>query len=75
MYIAGATVLDGRLYVIGGSSGNVGLRTCDVYDPETNEWTIISKMHHSKQELTFPLSPTHNLSLSKCPPDYLTHKV
>lgn len=43
---AGVCALDGKIYCIGGNStGQNGIRQCDVYDPETNEWKSIAPLH------------------------------
>jgi N-acetylneuraminic acid mutarotase len=36
---AGAAVLGGKLYVVGGRSGTAYLKTVEAYDPATNAWT------------------------------------
>jgi influenza virus NS1A-binding protein len=43
---AGVCSLDGKLYCVGGNStGQNGIRQCDVYDPETNKWTSIAPLN------------------------------
>lgn len=43
---AGVCALNGKIYCIGGNStGQNGIRQCDVYDPETNKWTAIAPLH------------------------------
>ena len=42
---SGVTVLDNKLYVIGGWFGQSGVKDCDMYDPETNVWTCIAKLN------------------------------
>ncbi|XP_036358022.1 kelch-like protein 5 [Octopus sinensis] len=40
----GVTVFDGRIYVLGGFDGSCRLRTAEMYDPDTDQWTYISSM-------------------------------
>lgn len=42
--IAGVCSLEGKIYCIGGWNGQVGIKQCDIYDPETNQWTTIAPM-------------------------------
>lgn len=43
---AAVCALDGKIYCIGGNStGQNGIRQCDVYDPETNKWTSIAPLN------------------------------
>ncbi|KAG5681658.1 hypothetical protein PVAND_011072 [Polypedilum vanderplanki] len=42
----GVCAFNGKLYCIGGNStGQNGIRQCDVYDPETNKWTSIAPLN------------------------------
>lgn len=42
----GVCALNGKLYCVGGNStGQNGIRQCDVYDPETNKWTSIAPLN------------------------------
>lgn len=41
---AGAAVLDGFLYVVGGFDNNIPLNSVEKYDPETDMWTNLSSM-------------------------------
>eukprot|EP00565_Helicotheca_tamesis_P008516 CAMPEP_0185725730 /NCGR_PEP_ID=MMETSP1171-20130828/1913_1 /TAXON_ID=374046 /ORGANISM="Helicotheca tamensis, Strain CCMP826" /LENGTH=237 /DNA_ID=CAMNT_0028393923 /DNA_START=26 /DNA_END=736 /DNA_ORIENTATION=- len=40
-------VLDGKLYVMGGSDGNNSLYSAEVYDPATQQWTLLNDMNTS----------------------------
>ncbi|UYV72134.1 KLHL18 [Cordylochernes scorpioides] len=40
----GATSLYNRLYVCGGYDGISSLNTVECYNPETNEWAMVSSM-------------------------------
>lgn len=42
--ISGVCELGGKLYCIGGWNGQVGIRQCDVFDPETQQWTNIAPL-------------------------------
>jgi influenza virus NS1A-binding protein len=43
---AGICALNGKLYCVGGNStGQNGIRQCDVFDPETNKWTSIAPLN------------------------------
>jgi kelch-like protein 17 (actinfilin)/kelch-like protein 20 len=50
---AGAAVLNGRLYVAGGSSGNTvtsnHLRSVERYDPSTNSWETVAPMSTTRR--------------------------
>lgn len=41
---ASAAELDGRVYVCGGFNGTEPMETTEMYDPVTNEWTMITPM-------------------------------
>lgn len=43
--IVGVSVLDGKIYCIGGWSGQDGMKACHVYDPDTKEWTKIAPLN------------------------------
>lgn len=48
---AGICALNGKLYCIGGNStGQNGIRQCDVYDPETNKWTPIAPLNTGRSQ-------------------------
>ncbi|BFZ20955.1 hypothetical protein BsWGS_23995 [Bradybaena similaris] len=40
----GIAVFDTRIYVCGGFDGNSRLRDCEMYDPESDSWTVINSM-------------------------------
>lgn len=40
----GTSVLDDKIYVIGGHSGHEYLDVVECYDPGTNEWSSIANM-------------------------------
>lgn len=42
--ITGVCELNSKIYCIGGWNGQVGIKQCDVYDPETNQWTSIAPL-------------------------------
>ena len=37
-------VINGKLYAAGGSDGHMDLKTCEVYDPNTNRWSWVADM-------------------------------
>ena len=41
---AGATVFGGKIYVFGGSYGNVVVTSVECYDPHENDWSIVTEM-------------------------------
>ncbi|MEP7336774.1 MAG: kelch repeat-containing protein, partial [Acidobacteriota bacterium] len=43
-YYLTAAAIAGKLYVVGGSNGDVLLNTLEVYDPATNQWTAKAGM-------------------------------
>lgn len=38
-------VFDNKIYVMGGYDGHTRLRTVEMYDPESNEWSYVSSMN------------------------------
>ncbi|KAI4826825.1 hypothetical protein KUCAC02_030256 [Chaenocephalus aceratus] len=48
---AGATTLNGKVYVCGGYNGHRSLSTAECYDPDFNQWTLISAMRTSRSGL------------------------
>lgn len=42
---SGVCALNGKLYCIGGWNGQNGIKQCDVYSPETDEWTPIAPLN------------------------------
>jgi len=40
----GAVALGGKVYICGGFDGTSSLNSVETYDPETDEWTMISSM-------------------------------
>lgn len=54
-YVSGVVALDGLVYVVGGNN----LAPVEVYNPCTNQWTVLStpiltKRSHTKVVLTDP---------------------
>ena len=45
MCITGATVVDGQVYMIGGASGRVGMKSCVKYDSSTATWSTIAPLN------------------------------
>lgn len=41
---AGVCELGGKLYCIGGWNGQVGIKQCDVFDPDTQQWSTIASL-------------------------------
>ena len=56
----GARAVDhkGRIYVIGGDTGQGPTKTCEVYDPETNTWTFFPEMKYERKD--FRAAVVHN---------------
>lgn len=46
----GVCLLNGKIYAMGGNNGNTTLHTCEVYDPERNQWSLIAKMSRRRSE-------------------------
>jgi hypothetical protein len=42
----------GKIYVVGGSDYDGPLRSAEVYDPRTNQWTLISDMRIERKYLS-----------------------
>ena len=42
--ILGVCELSGKIYCIGGWSGQVGIRQCDAFDPDTEKWSSIAPL-------------------------------
>jgi len=38
---ASATVMDNKIFVVGGECNNLTLQNCEVYDPTTNTWSVL----------------------------------
>ena len=45
---SGVAVLDDKLYVVGGWSGQTGLAKCEVYDPDLKKWSPIASLKTGK---------------------------
>lgn len=41
---AGVGVLDGILYAVGGHDGPLVRKSVEAYNPETNQWSLVSDM-------------------------------
>lgn len=41
----GVCTLDGLIYCIGGWNGQVGIKQCDVFNPEKGTWSSIAPLH------------------------------
>jgi len=44
----GAVALKGRVYICGGFDGSSSLNSVEMYDPETDEWTMLSSMERHR---------------------------
>lgn len=42
---AGVCALNGLIYCVGGWNGQVGIKQCDVFNPETSEWSSIAPLN------------------------------
>lgn len=42
---AGVCALNGKIYCVGGWNGQAGIKQCDVYCPESNEWTSVAPLN------------------------------
>lgn len=45
---AGVCDLNGLIYCVGGWNGQVGIKQCDVFNPETSEWSSIKSLNTGK---------------------------
>lgn len=45
----GVTVLNGKLYAVGGYDGASRLNTVEVFDPIANEWWDVKAMNHKRR--------------------------
>lgn len=43
-------VFNDKIYAIGGHDGHNRLRTAEVYDPETNQWTLLASMTNRRSD-------------------------
>lgn len=50
---AGVCELGGKLYCIGGWNGQVGIKQCDVFDPDSQQWTTIASLLTGKTIVDF----------------------
>ena len=48
-YIA-TVVFDGKIFALGGHDGTIGLKTVEMYDPNTNMWTEMPSMNHRRSD-------------------------
>lgn len=51
IYIAGLSVLGGRVYAVGGFNGSQRIRTVDVYDASADQWSACSGMEARRSTL------------------------
>lgn len=42
--------LNGKIYAMGGNNGSARLNSCETYDPETNQWTLIANMNRQRSD-------------------------
>jgi N-acetylneuraminic acid mutarotase len=47
----GAAVLDGRIIVVGGSSGGMDVTTVEAYDPAADSWTSLASLSEPRRDL------------------------
>ncbi|KAH9389780.1 hypothetical protein TYRP_007327 [Tyrophagus putrescentiae] len=47
-----STVLDGRVYAIGGFNQQDRVKKCERYDPTTDQWTAIADLNYSRSDAT-----------------------
>lgn len=48
---AGLSIIGGRVYAVGGFNGSMRVRTVDVYDPTTDQWTSCASMEARRSTL------------------------
>lgn len=41
----GVCALENKIYCVGGWNGQVGIKQCDVFDPETSTWSSIASLN------------------------------
>ena len=41
LLILGVIAVESKLYVVGGDDGTANLTSVEVYDPETDQWTLL----------------------------------
>lgn len=56
---AAACVMSGKMYVVGGYTGEIVLQTVEVYVPEMDIWTEIAHMNSPRSG--YHLSPSNEL--------------
>lgn len=47
----GVTELNGLIYCVGGWNGQVGLKQCDTFNPDTQKWSTIAPLNTGKLQL------------------------
>lgn len=47
---ASVCLLDGKIYAMGGNNGHMRLNSCEVYCPETNQWTLIASLNRRRSD-------------------------
>lgn len=55
-YNAFGTAMNGKIYVAGGKQSSLVLKTCEMYDPATNEWQMMPSLdvlRHSSSMVCF----------------------
>ena len=50
-----AVVMEGKIYVMGGTFERGALNSCEVYDPELDVWTFVKSEYSVKFYKAFPL--------------------
>lgn len=43
-------LVNNRIYAMGGHNGHSRLRTTEVYNPETNQWTLLANMNTRRSD-------------------------
>ena len=65
---AGATVFGGRIYVFGGSYGNVAVTSVECYDPREDGWSVITELPYPRYGFRCATTAVTNDMIADVPP-------
>ena len=66
---AGAAAFGGKIYVFGGSYGNVAVTSVECYDPREDDWSVISELPYPRYGFRCAATVVANDMMAEVPPE------